>query len=182
MSVDATRYPGLLDEFAAPWAPDRLRVRFELEPPRDDLVTNVRMFAFVGDDVVQLVTRDFGRGAAPGGTLEPGEAVWDGLQRELREEIGGYALSYEVFGRFVLTSSGTQPHRPYFPHPMTHWIVGYGDVVIDGEPTQPEDGETILAVEVLSIERAAAALFEDGKPWDAQLVRLAADLRASTRG
>src|SRR4051794_5359490 len=65
------------------------------------------------------------------------------------------------------------PHRPPLPHPVSYWAVFVADVVIEQEPTNPEDGEQVTAVLVLPADEAAAYLEEQPDGIMGPIVRLA---------
>ncbi len=174
--IDRARYPGLFDEFVPPWSHRRLRLVFELEPPDPALITNVRVLCFVGDDVVLITTAEFGPVGLPGGTLERGESVQEGLERELMEEVGAAVGRWEIVGRMRFRSEEAEPYRTHMPHPIFHWAVGYADVALVAEPTNPPDGETVTAVEILPVAEACRRLAEKDA-WEASLVACVADIR-----
>jgi 8-oxo-dGTP diphosphatase len=98
------------------------------------------------------------------------------LERELREETGARLLSYTAFGVLRCHARGA-PYRPHLPHPDYDCLYGYGDVELVGAPEVPAGGEGIVAVQVMAPEQAAAFLVGKGRPWEADLDRLAARLR-----
>jgi hypothetical protein len=56
-------------------------------------------------------------------------------------------------------------------------LVGYGEVQLVGKPLNPEDGEQVIAVEVVDINEAIAR-FESCQRYDiAQLYKLAHEIR-----
>jgi len=117
--------------------------------------------------------------AATGGQregLEPGETVPGALERELREEAGARLCAYTAFGVLRCHAHGA-PYRPHLPHPDYDCLYGYGDVELVGAPEVPAGGEGIVAVEVMPSEQAVAFLVGKGRPWEADLYRLAARLR-----
>jgi 8-oxo-dGTP diphosphatase len=65
------------------------------------------------------------------------------------------------------------PYRPHLPHPVSYWANFVADVVIEQEPTNPEDGEQVTEVLVLPPDEAADYL--DGQPGGVMgpIVRLA---------
>jgi 8-oxo-dGTP pyrophosphatase MutT (NUDIX family) len=135
------------------------------------------MAAFSDERVLVIDTREFGISAFPGGLLEPNEDWMQALERELLEEAGARALSYEVVGRMRFHSGADKPYRPWLPHPEFQQVVGYGDVEIVGEPTNPPAGEHVLAVSLAPLDEAIA-LLREGNEWEAELLRLVADVRA----
>jgi hypothetical protein len=75
-------------------------------------------------------------------------------------------------------SRAAAPYRPHLPHPDFLGLIGYGDVEVIGSPAVPTGGERTTAVEIMPVERAAAFLARKGKPWEAELYRLAVGLSA----
>jgi len=144
--------------------------------PSDAMISNVTVVPFIGDWVVIIRLSD-GRYEVPGGTREPGESFLDTARRELIEEAGARLLNYQPFGAWRCHSSNDRPYRPHLPHPDFYRVVGYGDVELVSQPTNPTDGEQVAAVEVVTIEAAADAFIEWGRPDLADLYRLAAQLR-----
>ena len=146
------------------------------ELPPDVLISNVTVVPFIGDQVVIIRLVD-GHYEVPGGTREPSEAYLATARRELIEETGARLLNYTPFGAWHCTSSAAKPYRPHLPHPEFYRVAGYSEVELVGQPTNPPDGEQVVAVEVLTVEAAAAAFVASGRPDLADLVRLAAQLR-----
>jgi 8-oxo-dGTP diphosphatase len=141
------------------------------------LVAHINVIPFVGDQDCIVVGFDTGDWTVPGGTLEPGEHWRAALERELLEEAGAYLRTYTPFA-VLQCRSRTAPYRPHLPHPDFYRLLGYGDVELGGAPAVPAGGEQTVAVEIMPIERAAAFLARKGKPWEADLYRLAATLRS----
>lgn len=159
-----------------------IEAEFRLDGIVDEtLVSNVSIIPFIGDRCV-VFQLDNGNWELPGGTLEPGERYMDGLKRELMEELGAELLSYQIFGQFHCTSSALEPYRPHIPHPNFVRIIGYGDVVLIGKPLNPEDGEQVVAVEVVEIDEAIRRFREQNRYDIAEMYRLAYVLREEAKG
>lgn len=154
--------------------------RFErlTTPPEDALISNVSVVPFVGDHVV-IIKLDDGSCEVPGGTREAGETWWQTAQRELIEEAGAHLINYTPFGAWRCHSSSPKPYKPHLPHPDFYRLAGYGAVELISLPANPLDGETVVAVEVLSVEAAAAQFRASGRPDLADLYHLAAHIRES---
>lgn len=73
-----------------------------------------------------------------------------------------------------------EPFRPYLPYPESHQVVGFGDVEIVGKPTNPAGGEHVISVTLLPLEEAITRLRESNA-WEAELLRLVAEIRARRR-
>jgi len=71
------------------------------------------------------------------------------------------------------------PYRAHLPHPDYDCLYGYGEVELAGPPEAADGGERIMAVEVMAPEQAVAFLTRQGRPWEADLYRLATRLRRS---
>ncbi|MEO8393595.1 MAG: NUDIX domain-containing protein [Chloroflexota bacterium] len=158
------------------WGPVSAHFERRTELPPDALISNVTVVPFMGDRVVIIRLAD-GRYEVPGGTREPDEAYVDTARRELIEEAGARLLNYTPFGAWRCTSSAEKPYRPHLPHPHFYRVAGYGEVELVSQPTNPPDGEQVVAVEVLTVTEAAAVFVASGRPDLADLVRLAAQLR-----
>ncbi|MFD1888102.1 NUDIX domain-containing protein [Paenibacillus wenxiniae] len=134
----------------------------ELTTEQQALISNVSIVPMVGNKVVMIRLTD-GRWELPGGTLEPGEWLLDGLRREVVEETGGTLLDYTVFGYFDCRSSSDTPYRPHIPHPQFIRLAGYGQVQLDGQPLNPLDGEQVEIVDVVSMEEAERRFRSTGR-------------------
>lgn len=145
-------------------------------PPDDALISNVSVVPFIGDRVV-LIRLENGSCEVPGGTREAGETCWQTAQRELVEEAGARLLDYTPFGAWRCHSSSPQPYKPHLPHPDFYRLAGYGVVELVSQPTNPPDGEKVGAVEVMTVEAAAALFRASGRPDLADLYLLAAYVR-----
>lgn len=181
--IDLSEYPDLARPYRWEWGPiDGL---FELsgEPPEDQLISNVRIVPFVGDDVVVLKMAS-GNWDHPGGTRGPGEAVLETARRELLEEAGAKLVSLESFGVFRCHSYAKEPFRPHLPHPDFCHLVVTAEVELVGEPGNPE-GETDQTEQVLtvSLEDAVSRFVtrDDGGLWMADMYRLGAEVRQRRR-
>ena len=144
--------------------------------PPHHLISNVNIVPFVGEQAVLLRVAG-GRPEIPGGTLEPGEDFMTALRRELREEAGANLRSWTFFGAYRCHSVAPEPYRPHLPHPDFSRVVGYGEIEIVAQPTNPPGGEEVVEVSVMPIDEVTR-LF---RQWDRQdvaaLFRLVADLR-----
>jgi len=175
--IDKRDYPTLFGTTEVTWAP--IDVRFllltgEIDPA---LVARIYVVPFIGDACVVVgFDTDSGDWGPAGGGLEPGETFQAALERELREEAGARLRSYTAFGVLRCHARGA-PYRSHLPHPDYDCLYGYGEVELVGAPEVPAGGEGIVAVRVMPPERAAAFLAGKGRPWEADLYRLADRLR-----
>lgn len=149
--------------------------RLEVPPP-DNLISNVSVVPFIGDHVA-LIRLENGIYETPGGTREAGESYWQTAQRELVEEAGARLLDYTPFGAWRCHSTRSTPYKPHLPHPNFYRLAGYGAVELITTPTNPPDGETVVAVEVVTVEEAAERFIASQRPDLADLYRLAARIR-----
>lgn len=142
----------------------------------ESMVSNVSIIPFSGSKCV-IFQIDNGNWELPGGTLEAGEIYIDGLKREVMEELGAELLSYHVFGQFNCVSSAKTPYKSHIPHPNFVRLLGHGEVKIVGEPLNPDDGEKVIAVELVDIDEAIKR-FEEIKRYDiAEMYKLAFKIR-----
>lgn len=158
------------------WGTVSARFERRIDVPPESLISNVTVVPFVGDEVVVIRLTD-GSCEVPGGTREAGEAIFDTAQRELLEEAGARLIDYVPFGAWHCYSSREKPYKPHLPHPEFYRIAGYGEVELIAEPTNPADGEQVAAVDVVTVEAAAAQFAASGRPDLADLYQLAARVR-----
>ena len=146
----------------------------------NELISNVRVVAFVADGRCVLTKSAEWGWMVPGGTREPGESPLETASREMREEIGAVLLSYRPIGADWCVSTGP-PYRAHLPHPRFCFVYGWGDVELVGEPEPADGAETIVEVGVFPIDEAISILLDQGEQAGAAIVRLAAGDRAAFR-
>jgi 8-oxo-dGTP diphosphatase len=62
------------------------------------------------------------------------------------------------FGRLHLWSGMEAPYRSHLPHPESHQLVAAAEVHLVGPPTNPRDGEHVVAVELVPSDEAVLRL------------------------
>lgn len=155
----------------------RLQIEFSRSVPPDELISNVKVIGRCGAGVVVFET-DQGWRNVPGGTREAGETIVEAADRELYEEVGGHLKGpLEWVGAFRVDHSLADPYRPHLPFPISYWAYAAADVELVADPTNPDDGEQVTAVQVLPIDEAIEFLsvFDDGPLLD--VVKLARALK-----
>jgi len=170
----ALSFPGLFRESYVDYADCRTTYTTEAAP--DDLVARLHLVAVTADGNVVVCRSEQGWRFLPGGTREPGESLDDLARRELMEEAGA-VLEGEprYFAAHVADSNRDKPFRPHLPHPRTYWAYATAKVRLVGEPTNPQDGETV--VEVVTLPPTAAANYiEDHDQVHADVLRHAVSL------
>lgn len=140
--------------------------------PPVNLIGNVNIVPFVGKKAVVLRVAG-GRPEIPGGTLEPGENYLAALCRELREKAGADLLSSTLLGAYRCHSVAREPYRPHLPHPNFYRVVGFGEIALVGQPTNPPGGEEVVDVSVMRVEAAERLFRQWRRPDIAALYRLA---------
>jgi 8-oxo-dGTP diphosphatase len=154
------------------WEWGGLDVQFTVEPPPQELVSNVHLVARSGGKIVVSVS-ELGWRLLPGGTREPGETVAENAARELLEEAGATLLGpLQPIGAHRGRSRRSGPWRPHLPYPVGYWLWAAADVAVTGPPSNPPDGEQIVEVLLLGPLDAIEFLQED-HPTGADVVRLA---------
>jgi 8-oxo-dGTP diphosphatase len=176
MNLWQERFPNLFARSPFEWggvAAGDLEIEFSLELPPDELVSNVKIIGRAAGGVV-VCKSDQGWRFLPGGTREAGETVEETAQRELLEEAGASIVgTLNWIGAFEVKHPGSRPYRPHLPHPISYWLYVAGDVVLQGRPTNPADGEAVIEVLTLPPSEAVDYLaeFDDGQLTD--VLRLA---------
>jgi 8-oxo-dGTP diphosphatase len=165
-----TQFPGLFTPVH--WGPVEAVFIPSRTFPHRSLIGNVNIIPFVGINAVVLRVAD-GRPEIPGGTLEPGEDYLSALRRELIEEAGARLQSFTLLGAWRCRTSAGEPYRPHLPFPDFYRVGGYGDVALDGPPTNPDGGEQIAEVAVVSVDEASALFRRWQRPDIAALYDLA---------
>ena len=146
--------------------------------PPQHLIGNVNIVPFSGNDAIVLRVAS-GHPEIPGGTLEMGESYLDALRRELREEAGADLRSWTLLGAYRCHSVASEPYRPHLPHPDFYRVVGFGEIALVEQPTNPAGGEEVVEVSVMSVAAAENLFRQWRRPDMAALYRLAAWCRQS---
>ena len=134
-------------------------IQYHWEPPPEDLIARLHLVARTPTAEV-LVCRSVEEWRfLPGGTREPGEPVAELAARELLEEAGAELRGpVRLFGAHEAISRLDHPYRPHLPHPRAYWAYAVADVVQVGPPTNPDDGEQVVAVSALPPAEAVTEL------------------------
>ncbi|CAM3312826.1 NUDIX domain-containing protein [Occultella aeris] len=134
-------------------------IRYQRTAPAEELITRLHLVAITPAGRVLVCHSIEGWRFLPGGTREQGESVRELAGRELLEEAGAEFRSEPVvFAAHAATSRLPHPYRPHQPHPHAYWAYAVGQVEVTGPPTNPPDGEQIVAVEELDPDAAVAEL------------------------
>ncbi|MDH6109810.1 8-oxo-dGTP diphosphatase [Kitasatospora sp. MAP12-15] len=174
------------DRFPHLFAPQRwewgaMDAQFATELPPDELITNIHLVGFA-DGLVVLCRDSRDHWFLPGGTREPAESIASCLARELREEAGARLLGEPGWvGAHRCVTDRPTPYRPWQPHPEKAWLWGWAEVVVDSEPTNPEDGEEVVEVRAMPLAEACELLTRGREPWWAELVTFSAEQRAASQ-
>jgi 8-oxo-dGTP diphosphatase len=183
MTIDHTlaeRYPDLSRPVR--WRNTALTgCRLVTGAPDPSCLQSVNMVPFM-DDRVLVIALASGHIMLPGGTREHGESLLETITREMREETGFTIRSCHPFAMLECVSYDDQPWRDHLPHPEFERLVCFGEVEVDGPPTNPENAEQIARVDLLPVPDAVAFLRAAERPELADLYRLAADIRATEHG
>ena len=150
-------WPERFPELFAPghWAWGEVDVRYSIEEPADELISNVHVIGRADGGIV-VCSNDLGWRFLPGGTREPNETIEQLVHRELNEEAGARLTGPLTWlGAHRAEHRRPTPYRPHLPHPISYWATVVADVVVDGQPTNPDDGEQVTEVLVLPPDEAA---------------------------
>jgi 8-oxo-dGTP pyrophosphatase MutT (NUDIX family) len=177
MPIDAPqRFPHLFQE--AVWSPGLVRVHFELfagDQLPEALIANVNLVPRCEQGWLILQLED-GSWEIPGGTLEPGESYIDAIRRELWEEAGAQVQTLYLIGGWHYRAAGERPYRQHLPFPEFYRVVAVGQVLRVGMPTNPIDGEKVVAVECLPLLEVTERFKDQGRDDLAELYELASTL------
>lgn len=152
-----SHFPDLYRETYVDYADCRIRYTMAGQP--DALVSRLHLVAVTDDGRVVVCRSEQGWRFLPGGTREPGESLTELARRELLEEAGAELVGdLRVFAAHVADSNRDRPFRPHLPHPRTAWAYAIAAARVQGEPTNPTDGEKVVDVVCLAPTDAAEYL------------------------
>lgn len=169
------KFPHLFREVTWPWEPTRARFMLIEKTPPQDQISNVNIVPRIGTGWVTIQLVD-GSWEIPGGTLEPGEDYIQAIRRELMEEAGAQLLSFQVFGAWHCYSLAERPYRPHLPFPEYYRLVGVGEIVIAGQPINPDAGEKVALVEAVPLQTAVARFVSINRHDLAELYQLVSEV------
>ena len=134
-------------------------IQYRPTPPPADLISRLHLVARTDEGLVVVCRSVEGWRFLPGGTREPDEPVPQLAARELVEEAGASLRSeIQLFGAHEAISRLAAPYRPHLPHPRAYWAYAVAQVELTGSPTNPDDGEQVVAVTALPPQEAVAEL------------------------
>ena len=134
-------------------------IQYRTGSPPEDLIARLHLVARTAAGEVLVCRSVEGWRFLPGGTREPGEPVAELAARELLEEAGAALYGpVRMFGGHEAISRLDRPYRPHLPHPRAYWAYAVADVTVAGPPTNPDDGEQVVAVTALPPAEAVAEL------------------------
>jgi 8-oxo-dGTP diphosphatase len=167
----AVRFPVLFKQSYVAYAD--CRIRGTTQSPPDHLVSRLHVVGVTPAGTVLVCRSEQEWRFLPGGTREPDESLDHLLRRELMEEAGAVLRDEpRLFFSHVARSGRPEPYRPHQPHPRAYWSYAVVGVRVVGPPTNPPEGENIVAV--LDLEPDDAAAYMDvHDPVHADVVRLA---------
>ena len=174
--VWSDKYPSLFQPHPHSWGgvAREHTVQLTLSLPDDELVVNTRLIA-VEDESVVVCTTIEGWRTLPGGSRERNEPIEVTAARELMEEAGcAVTGSVHWFASFTVTNPA--PWKDWHPYPVSAWLVGVVPVQRVGPPTNPADGENVVAVQLLEPRDAITFLSGFDNGGHADIVALAMDL------
>jgi 8-oxo-dGTP diphosphatase len=156
MQTWAERFPALFAP--AVWEWGDLDVRYSMEEPPDELISNIHVIGRTDGGIV-VCGNDLGWRFLPGGTRELHEPIEETARRELLEEAGARIVGPLTWlGAHRADHRRPAPYRPHLPHPVSYWLNAVADVVVDQPPTNPPDGEQVVEVLVLPPDEAITYL------------------------
>lgn len=134
-------------------------IQYRTEPPPEELISRLHLVARTSGGKVLVCRSVEGWRFLPGGTREPREPVAELAARELLEEAGAELHGpARLFGAHEAISRLDHPYRAHLPHPRAYWAYAVADVMVTGPPTNPDDGEQVVAVTALPPAEAVAEL------------------------
>ena len=89
------------------------------------------------------------------------------------EAAGAELGSHRPLGAWKLISSLAKPYRLHLPHPVSYRYVLFGEIKLTGSPSNPEDGEDVVAVDGAGIDEIASRFESINRLGSAKLYKLA---------
>lgn len=130
--------------------------------PPDELISSARAILFHGDDVMVIRDPQNEPYIIPGGRREPGEAVLETLQREIREETGWSLRDTAVIGCVHFQHLGPKPAGYPYPYPHFFWAI-FAAQAGNLDSTGIEDDFYVTSTNFEPIRKVAAWSLSDGQ-------------------